>query len=43
VGYFIGAGLMLVAATGEWFLGVDSERKALEDVASPLSAESASA
>jgi len=39
VGYLIGAGLMLVAAATEWFLGVDSERKALEEVASPLSAE----
>jgi MFS family permease len=38
-GYLIGAGLMLVAAVAELFLGVDSERKALEDVASPLSAE----
>ncbi|HEY7330825.1 MAG TPA: MFS transporter [Gemmataceae bacterium] len=42
VGYLIGAGLMLAAATGEWFLGVDSERKSLEEVASPLSVESAS-
>jgi len=39
VGYLIGAGLMLAAATVELFLGVDSERKALEEVASPLSAE----
>jgi len=39
IGYFIGAGLMLLAAVAELFLGVDSERKSLEDVASPLSAE----
>jgi MFS family permease len=38
-GYFIGAGLMLLAAGAEYFLGVDSERKSLEEVASPLSAE----
>ncbi len=38
-GYMIGAGLMLLAAAAEWFLGVDSERKALEEVASPLSSE----
>ena len=39
VGYLIGAGLMLAAAATEWFLGVDSERKSLEEVASPLSVE----
>ncbi len=38
-GYLIGAGLMLAAAATEWFLGVDSERKSLEEVASPLSVE----
>jgi MFS family permease len=38
-GYFAGAGLMLSAAIVEWFLGVDSERKSLEDVATPLSSE----
>ena len=38
-GYLIGAGLMLVAAVTEYFLGVDSERKSLEDVTAPLSAE----
>jgi MFS family permease len=38
-GYLIGAGLMLLAAVAEWFLGVASERKSLEDVATPLSAE----
>jgi hypothetical protein len=38
-GYLIGAGLMLAAAATELFFGVDSERKALEEVASPLSVE----
>jgi MFS family permease len=37
VGYVFGAGLMIAAAAVEWWLGVDSERKALEDVAAPLS------
>lgn len=39
LGYLIGAGLMLAAAGTEWFLGVDSERKSLEEVASPLCAD----
>lgn len=39
VGYLIGAGLMLAAAGTEWFLGVDSERKSLEEVAAPLCAD----
>lgn len=39
VGYLIGAGLMIAAAVTEWFLGVDSERKSLEEVAAPLSSE----
>ncbi|HEY7154583.1 MAG TPA: hypothetical protein VH575_11535, partial [Gemmataceae bacterium] len=39
LGYLIGAGLMIAAALAEVFLGVASERKSLEDVASPLSAE----
>ena len=38
-GYFIGAGLMLLAAVAELFLGVNSEGKSLEEVATPLSAE----
>jgi MFS family permease len=38
-GYCFGAVLMLVAAAVEWWLGVDSEGKALEDVTSPLSSE----
>jgi hypothetical protein len=38
-GYWGGAGLMLAAAAVELWLGVASERKALEDVAAPLTAE----
>jgi MFS family permease len=38
-GYCCGAALMLVAAAVEWWLGVDSEQKALEDVTTPLSGE----
>src|SRR5581483_9982190 len=38
-GYLAGAGVMIAAAATEWVIGIDTERKALEDVASPLSAE----
>jgi MFS family permease len=37
-GYYIGAGLMIAAGLVELFLGVDAERKSLEDIAAPLSA-----
>ncbi|CAN5354303.1 MFS transporter [soil metagenome] len=37
-GYGLGAVLMLVAAAVEWWLGIDAERRSLEDVAAPLSA-----
>jgi MFS family permease len=37
-GYAAGAGLMAVAAATEWVLGVDAERKGLEEIAAPLSA-----
>jgi MFS family permease len=37
-GYMLGAGLMVAAAAVEWWLGVDTEQKSLEDVATPLSA-----
>jgi MFS family permease len=37
-GYLLGAGLMVGAAAVEWWLGVDTEQKPLEDVATPLSA-----
>lgn len=36
-GYALGATLMLIAAAVEWRLGVNAERSALEDVATPLS------
>lgn len=36
-GYFLGAVLMIIAAVVELFLGVNAERKSLEDVAPPLS------
>lgn len=42
-GYVLGAVLMLAAAVAEWFLGVDSEGKSLEDVAMPLTAETSNA
>ena len=38
LGYLIGAGLMVGAAVVEWVLGVDAERRSLEEVAPPLSA-----
>jgi MFS family permease len=38
LGYLLGAGVMVVAAAVEWWLGVDAEQKSLEDVADPLSA-----
>jgi MFS family permease len=41
VGYWIAAGLMAIAAITEIVLGVDAEQESLEDIAEPLSAESA--
>ena len=41
VGYLIGAGAMLLGALAELVVGVDAERKPLEDVAPPVSAASA--
>lgn len=38
-GYACGAAVMCAAAVVAAFLGVDAERKSLEDVAKPLSAE----
>ncbi len=38
IGYLIGAGLMVGAAVVEAMLGVDAERRSLEEVAPPLSA-----
>jgi MFS family permease len=37
-GYIIGAVVMMTGGAVAWFLGVDAERTALEDVAPPLSA-----
>jgi MFS family permease len=37
IGYLVGAALMIIGAIVEAFLGVDAERKSLEDVATPLS------
>jgi hypothetical protein len=39
LGYAVGAVLMLIAAATECVLGFPAERRSLEDVASPLSAE----
>ncbi len=39
-GYLFGAALMLLAALIEWTLGLDAERKSLEDVTPPLSSVS---
>jgi len=38
-GYLFGAVLMLVAAGVEWIMGIDAERRGLESVARPLTAE----
>jgi hypothetical protein len=41
IGYTIGAILMLGGASAAWFLGVNAERRSLEDIALPLSAAEA--
>jgi len=38
IGYLIGAGVMIIGGVVAAFLGVDAERKSLEDIAQPLSA-----
>src|SRR5947209_11642910 len=38
IGYFVGAGIMILGGIIAWFFGVDAERKSLEDIANPLSA-----
>jgi MFS family permease len=43
VAFMIGASLMVVAGVVEAFLGVKAERRSLEDLAAPLSAEAATA
>lgn len=37
IGYLVGAAIMMTGGIVAWFLGVDAERKSLEDVADPLS------
>jgi MFS family permease len=39
IGFYIAAGLMIVAAFTEFVLGVDAEAKPLEEIATPLTAE----
>jgi MFS family permease len=41
VGFLVAAGLMLLAAVVEAFMGVDAEQESLEDIATPLTAEAA--
>ncbi|ROS74595.1 MFS transporter [Cellulomonas sp. PhB143] len=41
VGYYIGAGLMVAGGVVAIFLGVGAERKSLEDIATPLTAQDA--
>jgi hypothetical protein len=38
IGYLIGAAIMIIGGLVAWFIGVNSERQSLEDIASPLSA-----
>ena len=38
IGYLVGAGLMAVGGLTAAAIGVDAERRSLEDIASPLSA-----
>jgi MFS family permease len=40
IGYFLGAGIMIAGGIIAWIFGVNSERQALEDIATPLSAAS---
>jgi hypothetical protein len=43
VAFCIGAGLMIAGGIAELVLGVNAERKSLEDIAQPLTAEEGSA
>jgi MFS family permease len=38
IGYLIGAAIMIAGGLVAWFIGVNSERQSLEDIATPLSA-----
>jgi hypothetical protein len=42
IGYYIGAGLVIAAGLVESSLGVDAERRSLEDIATPLSTSNTS-
>lgn len=37
IGYILGGAIMIAGGLVAWFIGIDAERKALEDVATPLS------
>jgi MFS family permease len=41
IGFYIAAGLMIIAAITEFAIGVDAEGESLEDIATPLTAEGA--
>ena len=41
LGYFIGAALMIAGGVVEAIFGVNAERQALEDIATPLTVEDA--
>ena len=43
IGFYIAAGLMVIAAITEFVLGIDAEGETLEDIATPLTAEGAAA
>ena len=36
MGYALGAGIMLLGGVVAWFIGIDAERKSLEDIADPV-------
>ncbi len=40
IGYYVGAAVMIAGGLIAWFFGVNAERRALEDIATPLSAVS---
>jgi MFS family permease len=40
IGYYLGAAVMMAGGVIAWFFGVNAERLALEDIATPLSAVS---
>ncbi|GAB1820614.1 MFS transporter [Herbidospora sp. RD11066] len=41
IGYLVGAGLMIAAGLVQWFLGIEAARRSLEDIAEPLSVQTA--